>query len=160
MRRVTGLNTSATGSVEYTSESNQRSHDIRNEKLHHVRRALLEPEIIGEPEGDLLMVGWGSSRGVLEESVKNMESLGVSAMHLKIVYPLPLHLKETFSRFKKVVTVEMAYADSFKETPFAILLRNQTLIDIQCLVAGASGRPLKPSHVIKKVKDCLNGVIA
>jgi hypothetical protein len=37
-------------------------------------------------------------------------------MHLKIVYPLPLHLKETFSRFKKVVTVEMAYADSFKET--------------------------------------------
>ncbi len=160
MRRVTGLNTSATGSVEYTSESNQRSHDIRNEKLHHVRRALLEPEIIGEPEGDLLMVGWGSSRGVLEESVKNMKGLGVSAMHLKIVYPLPLHLKETFSRFKKVVTVEMAYADSFKETPFAILLRNQTLIDIQCLVAGASGRPLKPSHVIKKVKDCLNGVIA
>ena len=162
MRRVTGLNTAADGFVEYTSASNQRSHDIRNEKLNHVRRALSEPETIGQKEGDLLLVGWGSSRGVLEECVQKLSDSGksVSALHLKVVYPLPLNLKEIFSRYKKVVTVEMAYADTLKATPFAMMLRSETLCDIDCLVAGATGRPLKPAHVIQKVTDCLSGVTA
>src|SRR6185295_8962493 len=45
MRRVTGLNTDAAGQVNYFSGTNQRSHEIRNEKVHHVQRALTKPEM-------------------------------------------------------------------------------------------------------------------
>lgn len=154
MRRITGLNTDEKGGVMYTSESNQRSHDIRNEKLHHVRRALLKPEIIGEDSGDLLVVGWGSSRGVIEESINNARKQGlkVSGLHLKVVYPLPLMLKEIFSRFKRVVTAEVAYGDALKPTPFATLLRSETLVPVECGIAQATGRPMKPDQVLETIK--------
>ena len=157
MRRITGLNTDEHGSVMYTSDSNQRSHDIRNEKMHHVRRALRTPELIGDDSGDLLVVGWGSSRGVLEESITNArkEGLKVSGMHLKIVYPLPLMLKDVFSRFKRVVTAEVAYGDSLKPTPLATLLRSETLVDVQCGIAQATGRPMKPDQVLAKIKESI-----
>ncbi len=155
MRRVTGLNTDASGNVVYSSESNQRSHDIRNEKLEVVRRALTSPEIIGAPTGDLLLVCWGSSRGVVEEAINlaNQEGIKVSALNFKIVYPLPTMLSEIFKKFKKVVTIEVAFGKENKPTEFSTLLRSETLVDIGLGLAQATGRPLKPKSVLARIKD-------
>ena len=49
----------------------------------------------------------------------------------------------------------MAFADTYKSTPFAMMLRSETLIDVQCLIAEAQGRPLKPEHVIDEVNSYL-----
>ena len=121
MRRVTGLNTSSEGAVEYSPTINHRSHKVRNEKLHHVRRASKLPELFGDNEGDLLIVGWGSSRGAILESVETLKSRGkkVSGICLRMVYPMSLELKDLFKRFKKVVTVEVAYGDDLKQQAFA-----------------------------------------
>ena len=115
---------------------------------------LIVPDLIGESSGDVLVIGWGSSRGVIKESIERLRSDGVNAsgLHFKIVYPLPLGLAEVFSRFKQVVTVEMAYGDAFKPTPLATLLRSETLVDVKNLISNATGRPLKPMDVIQKVK--------
>ena len=157
MRRVTGLNTNEEGFVEYSSESNHRAHVIRNEKLKIVRKSLKSPEIIGEDSGDLLIVGWGSSRGAIFESVSMLKNQGVkvSALHFKCVYPLPLNLQDIFEKFKNVVTVEMTYADTYKVSPFAMMLRSETLLDIKCLISDATGRPLKPVQIIEKVTSFL-----
>ncbi|RAP29470.1 hypothetical protein DID78_03690 [Candidatus Marinamargulisbacteria bacterium SCGC AG-343-D04] len=157
MRRVTGLNTNEDGFVEYSSVSNQRSHEIRNQKVHHVKDALLEPESFGSQDGDILIVGWGSTRSVIEESVQKLSEKGLSVggCHLKIVYPLAPMLKEVFSRYKFVVSIEVAYGDSMKYTPFATLLRSETLVDVRGLIAQATGRPLKPVQVVEKVESFL-----
>lgn len=156
MRRVTGLNTNIEGAVEYSPTVNHASHKIRNEKLHHVRRALMLPEVIGSSEGgDLLIVGWGSSRGAILESVEILRSKGknVSGMCLKMVYPMSLELKEFFKRFKKVVSVEVAYGDDLKHTGFSTLLRSETLCDVTGLVTDATGRPLKPNVIVNKALE-------
>lgn len=160
MRRATGLNTNNEGFVEYTSESNHRSHVIRNDKIKYIRKALKSPEIFGDSEGDLLIVGWGSSRGAIFESVNMLKKQGVrvSGLHFKCVYPLPLHLEKIFEKFKNVVTVEMTYADTYKVTPFAMMLRSETLIDVKCLISDATGRPLKPVQIIEKVTSFLKEV--
>ena len=157
MRRVTGLNTNETGFVEYTSESNHRSHVIRNQKIHAVRDALKAPERFGPETADLLIVGWGSSRGVIEESVTTLREPGhdVAGLHFKIVYPLPHGLPELFKAYKQVVTVETAYGDANKATPFAMMLRSETLCDVQCMISDATGRPLKPDHVVTKAQGVL-----
>ena len=159
MRRVTGLNTDESGSVNYFSMASQRSHAIRNEKVHHVRRALGKPKLMGREEGDLLVVGWGSARGAIEEAMRfcQQEGLAVSGMCLKIVYPLPLMLKEIFSRFKKVVTVELAYGDEYKIPPLAMFLRSQTLVDVEAMISGATGRPITPRMIRTKVQELLSG---
>lgn len=156
MRRVTGLNTNVDGAVEYSPAVNHASHKIRNEKLHHVRRSLMLPEVIGSSEGgDLLIVGWGSSRGAILESVEILRSKGknVSGMCLKMVYPMSLELKEFFKRFKKVVSVEVAYGDNLKHTGFCTLLRSETLCDVTGLVTDATGRPLKPNVIVNKALE-------
>lgn len=157
MRRVTGLNTNEIGIVEYTSDSNHRSHVIRNQKIHAVRDALKTPERFGPESAALLIVGWGSSRGVIEESVTILRDQGhdVAGLHFKIVYPLPTGLAAIFKQYKQVVTVETAYGDAQKATPFAMMLRSETLYDVQCMISDATGRPLKPDHVIQKAKAAL-----
>lgn len=159
MRRITGLNTDETGKVNYFAKANQRSHAVRNEKVHHVRRALKKPEMLGgAEEGDVLVIGWGSTRGAIEEAVLSCQKQGlaVSGICFKIVYPLPLMLKEVLSRFKKVVTVELAYGDKYKRTPLAMFLRSKTLADVEPMIAEATGRPISPRRIQTKIKELIN----
>ena len=127
------------------------------EKLHHVQRALTAPEIFGPETNDLLIVGWGSTRGAIEEAVglAQKQGLKVSGMHLRVVYPLPLMLKEVFAKFKKVMSVEVAYGDALKPSPLALLLRSEALVDIQPLMAEATGRPVRPKVIVERVKEVL-----
>jgi 2-oxoglutarate ferredoxin oxidoreductase subunit alpha len=158
MRRVTGLNTDQDGKVSYSAKINQRAHQIRNEKVHHVQRALTTPEMFGKDHGEVLIVGWGSSRGIIEETINLSikEGLPISGLHLHIVWPLPLMLNDIFKKFKKIVTVELAYGDEIKKPPLASLLRSQTLVDINALWCGATGRPFRPRVLKQKAIDLIN----
>jgi len=157
MRRITGLNTDENGKINYFSDHHQRSHMVRNEKIHHVRRALTTPEMFGKDTNDILIVGWGSTRGAIEEAVTLCEKNGVKAsgMHFRVVYPLPLMLKDIFAKFKKVMTVEVAYGDMLKPSPLALLLRSETLKDIHPLIAEATGRPVRPRVIMQKIQEVL-----
>ncbi len=156
-RRVTGLNTSSTGQIAYTSDSNIRSHDVRNQKIQVVREAFLTPEFIGDASGDVLVVAWGSTLGSLEEGVMMLrkEGLKVSGLHLKVVYPLPMMLKDLLKNFKHVITAEVAYGDNYKSSPLAMLLRAETLVDVKSTIGEPSGRPITPQEIVTKVKEVL-----
>lgn len=157
MRRVTGLNTDGKGQITTSSAASQRGHHVRNEKVHHVRRALTAPEMFGKDTGDILVVGWGSTRGAIEEAIGLAEKQGVSAsgLHLRVVYPLPLMLKDIFAKYKKIVTIEVAYGDELKPSPLALLLRSESLVDIRPLIAEATGRPIRPKVILERIKEAL-----
>ena len=155
MRRVTGLNTDMTGNVNYFAGANQRAHQVRNEKVHHVRRALTVPEMFGPDSGEILIVGWGSSRGAIEETIYNCRKEGISAsgLNFRIVYPLPLMLRDIFKKFKRVVTVELSYGDILKPPPLMTILRAETLCDVQSIICRATGRPLRPRAIKEKIVE-------
>ena len=158
MRRLTGLNTDDKGKISYFADDHQHSHKVRNEKIHHVRRALTTPEMFGKDTNEILIVGWGSTRGAIEEAITLCEKNNVpaSGMHFRVVYPFPLMLKEIFSKYKKVMTVEVAYGDMLKPSPLALLLRSETLTDIHPLSAEATGRPLRPRIIMQKIQAVLS----
>jgi 2-oxoglutarate/2-oxoacid ferredoxin oxidoreductase subunit alpha len=158
MRRITGLNTNKEGSVSYSAGSNQRSHEVRNQKIHAVKRALTKPEMFGKEKNDLLIVGWGSTRGAIEEAILNKcekQGIPASGMHLKIVHPLPMMLKDIFQNFKKVVTVELAYGDDLKHSPLALILRAETAMDIHAMINRATGRPIRPNTIAENAKETI-----
>lgn len=160
MRRITGLNTDQNGKVNYFARVNQRAHAVRNEKIHHVRRALKKPELHGDlEEGDLLVIGWGSTRGAISEAVHSCQGQGmaIGGLSFKIVYPLPLMLKEILNKFKQVVTVELAYGDQYKRTPLAMFLRSKTLVDVEPMISDATGRPISPLKIETRIKELLSG---
>eukprot|EP01047_Picozoa_sp_COSAG01_P015474 COSAG01_NODE_775_length_13698_cov_60.191632_11_plen_607_part_00 len=160
-RRVTGLNTDEEGQIIYTANSDHRAHEVRNKKVYAVEDAMLEPERFGDEEADLLIVSWGSCRGVLFESINEAKKAGhkVGGLNLKIVYPIPTErLKAIFSKYKKVVTIEVGYGHERKPAQLAGLLRMQTLVDVESAISNATGRPIKPVQVTNMIESKLKGV--
>ena len=81
----------------------------RRKKLQALAATLPTPKVYGPPEGNVLLVGWGSTRGPIQEAVDRARASGdsVSSMHLKHLNPLPPGLENIFSGFNTVRVVEM-----------------------------------------------------
>jgi 2-oxoglutarate ferredoxin oxidoreductase subunit alpha len=81
----------------------------RRIKLQALGATLPLPKIYGPPEGNVLLVGWGSTEGPIREAVDRFRAAGdsVSAIHLRHVNPLPNGLENIFSGFHHVYVVEM-----------------------------------------------------
>ena len=120
----------------------------------------------GDPEGDLLIIGWGSTLGSIEEAVDRVREQGhkVSSVHLRILCPFEPGLKEIFKRFKKVVTIEINYSDSEemeragiekRYSQLAFLLRAHTLVDIDCW-SRVPGIPFSPGVIENEILKRLN----
>ncbi|MEE8436029.1 MAG: 2-oxoacid:acceptor oxidoreductase subunit alpha [bacterium] len=168
---TTGLAHFRDGKIRYDYQANQESHRMRSRKLAALQKTLKPPALYGDEEGDLLVVGWGSTRGVIEEAVDRVRAEGarVSSINIQFLNPLPPGLKKIFSRFGKVLAVELNYSDDWGDplideesrrySQLALLLRAHTLVDVDCF-SRVPGRPFMPSEVygaIRKELENLNG---
>lgn len=81
----------------------------RRRKLQNLAEQLPLPEVYGAHEGDVLLVGWGSTHGPLREAVDRARAAGerVGALHLKHLFPLPNGLEQIFAAFRHVRVVEL-----------------------------------------------------
>jgi 2-oxoglutarate ferredoxin oxidoreductase subunit alpha len=81
----------------------------RRKKLQALGAALPTPKVYGPPEGNVLLVGWGSTQGPIQEAVDRARAAGdsVSSLHIKHLNPLPPGLENIFSGFNHVLVVEM-----------------------------------------------------
>lgn len=159
---VTGLAHDEFSNVSYDPDSNERGCKMRSRKLAVFQSTLMPPEVNGDEEGDLLVVGWGSTQGAIEEAVDRARAQGlkVSSCQLTFLSPLEPGLKEIFSRFKQVMTVEINYSDTVgdpyitEETrrygQLAWLLRAHTLVDIDCWTS-CPGQPLRPNDIYNSI---------
>lgn len=98
-----------TGNVSHDPDNHEFMTKIREEKVQRVADFIPEQEVIGDPEGDLLVVSWGGTYGVMLEAVKEMQKQGkkVSLAHFKHIKPMPKNTREVLSRFKKVLVCEI-----------------------------------------------------
>ena len=80
----------------------------RRKKLQALAATLPVPKIYGPPEGNILLVGWGSTEGPIREAVDRSRAAGdsVSAIHIRHVNPLPNGLENIFSGYNHVLVVE------------------------------------------------------
>jgi 2-oxoglutarate ferredoxin oxidoreductase subunit alpha len=81
----------------------------RRRKLQALGDTLPVPKVHGPPEGNVLLVGWGSTEGPIKEAVDRARAAGdsVSSLHLRHINPLPNGLENIFSGFNHVLVVEM-----------------------------------------------------
>jgi len=81
----------------------------RRHKLQALAATLPTPKVYGPPEGNVLLVGWGSTRGTIQEAVDRARAAGnsVSSLHLKHLHPMPPGLENIFSGFNTIRVVEM-----------------------------------------------------
>ncbi len=166
MFTLTGLAHDEGSKVAYTPDVHQRGCTMRSRKLAVLQQTLRPPRVHGDPSGDLLLVGWGSTRGAIEEAVDRAraEGLAVSSCHLTFLSPMQPGLRELFGRFGRVMTVEINYSDE-PDAPWitpenrrygqlAWLLRAHTLVDVDCWTR-VPGHPLRPGRILRAIHDAM-----
>lgn len=158
MYTLTGLAHNRKSKVAYDSATNQEGVMHRSLKLAALQKTLKAPSVYGEPEGDLLIIGWGSTKGAIEEAVERQRQAGkrVSSLHLKFIQPMASGIREILGRFQKVMTIENNWSDRYENeiidednrryTELATLLRARFLVDVDCW-SEVKGLPLKPGTV-------------
>jgi len=106
---VTGLEHDELGHPTGSPKLHMQMTAKRRRKLQALGATLPVPKIYGPPEGNILLVGWGSTEGPIKEAVDSARAAGdsVSSVHLKHIHPLPPGLENIFSGFNHILVVEM-----------------------------------------------------
>jgi 2-oxoglutarate ferredoxin oxidoreductase subunit alpha len=106
---VTGLEHDELGHPTGSGKLHTQMNAKRRNKLRRLAEELPQPDVFGAAEGHVLLVGWGSSKGPIEEAVKQARQHGeaISSIHLKHLNPLPNGLERIFEAFTHVVVVEL-----------------------------------------------------
>src|SRR5438067_2202780 len=106
---VTGLEHDEMGHPTGAPKLHMKMSAKRRRKLQALAATLPTPQVYGPPEGNVLLVGWGSNQGPIREAVDRARAAGdsVSALHIRYINPLPSGLENIFSGFNHVFVVEL-----------------------------------------------------
>ncbi len=139
-----------TGNVSYDPENHERMVRLRAEKVRRIADSFPPTQVDGEPAGELLIVGWGSTRGSIMGAVRRLRASGkkVSWVHLRYLNPLPKDLGDILKRFNQVLVPEMNTGQ------LAYLLRGTYLVDVVTL-SKVQGRPFTASEIAEKIDELL-----
>jgi len=97
------------GNVSYDPENHDFMTKIRAQKVQKVLYDIPDVEVLGHPEAEMLVVGWGSTYGHIKAAIEigNREGMKLAMTHLRHLNPLPKNLGDVLRRYKKVVVPEL-----------------------------------------------------
>jgi 2-oxoglutarate ferredoxin oxidoreductase subunit alpha len=122
---VTGLEHDEMGHPTGSPKMHMAMTAKRRAKLQKLAEEIPVPEIFGDQEGDVLLVGWGSTYGPIHDAAKLGRQHGekISALHLRHIHPLPNGLEKIFAKFGRVAVVEMNDQGVYGYGQLATILR-------------------------------------
>ena len=150
--RVGGLEKAhLTGNISYDPENHEFMIKMRHQKVMGIRESIPAPPILGESSGDVLVLGWGSTRGAITSAVEELRGKGrkVSALHLRHVWPLPKGLENIFANFRAVLVPEMNLGQ------MARVLRSEYPQHNVISFPKVQGLPFRTSELIEKIESLL-----
>ena len=119
----------------------------RMQKLETARQDIEAPTRYGPEEAPVVLVGWGSTYGVLREVVDRLDGRA-RLVHFRDLWPFPAEAAADALQGGKVVVVENNYTGQFKR-----LLQGETCIEVDALVLRYDGRPFAPEDVLAGLKE-------
>jgi len=149
--RIGGLEKqNITGNVSYDPQNHEFMVKLRAQKVKNIENDIPLIEVDGEPEGELLVIGWGSTYGSITTARERAAAKGYnfSRIHLKYLNPFPKNLGEVMSKFKKVLIPELNLGQ------LNTLIRAEYLVDTIGL-NKIQGLPFKASDIEAKVIELL-----
>ena len=107
--RVGGLEKCPDGPLSTDPENHALMVYNRQEKVNRVANYIPEQEVMGNPDADLLVVGWGGTSGALTLAVEEMNNEGkkVAYTHFNYICPLPKNTGDILRKYKKIVVCEL-----------------------------------------------------
>ncbi len=147
--RIGGLEKAdITGNISYDPANHDKMTHLRADKIAGIVQDIPDVQVNGDESGGLLVLGWGSTYGVITTAVQRARAKGmrVSAAHFRHLNPLPGNLGDVLKRYDRVLMPEINLGQ------MRMLLRAKYLVDIEGL-NKISGRPFTISEVERKIEE-------
>jgi 2-oxoglutarate/2-oxoacid ferredoxin oxidoreductase subunit alpha len=140
-----------TGNVNYEPLNHERMVRLRAAKVAAIVQDVPDVVPAGDAEGDLLLVGWGSTYGAITAALRAQRAKGrkVGHVHLRHLNPLPKNLGDVLKRYKKVVVPEMNLGQ------LVWVLRAKYLVDA-ISYGKVQGKPFKQAEIEAKIEEVLS----
>ncbi len=143
-------------SDEFTNPIKRRAMmEKRMRKVVGIEAAVPPPELWGPHNADVTLIGWGSTKGVIEEACEILSQQGISANQLQIRWLVPLHgeaILDILKDARHTIIVENNYSGQF-----ARYLRSETSYVPSGYIRKYDGEPFMPHHIVEAVKEQLSG---
>ena len=140
-----------TGNVSHDPDNHERMSRMRAEKVARIADFVPEQSVIGPEEGDLLVISWGGTRGVVSAAVEHRRDRGrsVAHAHLRYLNPFPRNLGRLMSRYSRVLVPELNGGQ------LALLLRARFLIDVISF-SKIQGWPFTVAEIEGRIEEVLS----
>jgi 2-oxoglutarate/2-oxoacid ferredoxin oxidoreductase subunit alpha len=143
-------------SDEFTNPIKRREMmEKRMRKVAGIEASVPPPALWGPCDAEVTLIGWGSTKGVIEEACEILNEQGISANQLQIRWLVPLHgdaILEILKDARHSIIVENNYSGQF-----ARYLRSETSFVANGHIRKYDGEPFMPHHIVEAVKEQLSG---
>ncbi len=149
--RIGGLEKQdVTGNVNYEPLNHERMVRLRAAKVEAVAQDIPDLVPAGDPDGDLLIVAWGSTYGAITAALATARKKGhrIGHVHLRHLNPFARNLGEVMKRYRHILVPEMNMGQ------LSFVLRGKYLVDAQGF-NKIQGQPFKQSEIETKIDEIL-----
>ena len=140
-----------TGHISYEPENHQRMTDTRAAKIEGIANDIpLQTVAVGEDQGTMAVVAWGSTYGPVHQAVRALRAEGhkVSHIHIRYLKPFPRNLGDLLRRFDRIVVPEM------NNGQLVSVLRSEFLVPAEKL-SKVTGKPFKIAELVTAIRSRL-----
>jgi 2-oxoglutarate ferredoxin oxidoreductase subunit alpha len=152
--RIGGLEKQdVTGNVNYEPLNHEKMVRLRAAKVEAIVQDVPDVVAAGDPEGDVLLIGWGSTYGAITAALRAQRAKGhrIGHVHLRHLNPLPKNLDAVMKRYKRVVVPEMNLGQ------LVWVLRAKYLVDAEGF-NKVQGKPFMQGEIEAKIEEVLGEI--
>ena len=138
------------GTISYDPDNHHRMQLLRAEKVARIARDIPPLQVFGPPEGELLILGWGSTYGAIRSAVERLHGQGrsVAHAHLRHLNPFPTNTGDVVRAYQRVLIPELNMGQ------LRMLIRSMFLVDAEGFNL-VRGKPFQISEIQAKAEQVL-----
>ncbi|MFP4548784.1 MAG: 2-oxoacid:acceptor oxidoreductase subunit alpha [Fidelibacterota bacterium] len=125
---------------------------LNRDKL--ILKDYIKPELFGNEDYKILVIGWGSTRNAGAEAIASLNDNRVAFLHLKQLLPLPTSLLDYFTKAKKTITLE-----SNATGQLAKLLAMNMEFYIDHKILKYNGLPFSVEEITNKINQAVKELL-
>jgi 2-oxoglutarate ferredoxin oxidoreductase subunit alpha len=139
-----------TGNINYEPANHQHMTDTRAKKIENIAKTIPDLQVIGSPDAELLVIGWGGTYGSITTAVERARRKGlkVAQAHLRYLNPMPKNTAAVLKKFKKILVPELNGGQ------LTWLLRAKYLAPAEAL-SKVQGKPFLVSEIETAIEKML-----
>jgi len=138
------------GTISYDPDNHHQMQLLRAEKVARIARDIPPLEVFGPPQGELLILGWGSTYGAIRSAVERLQEQGrkVAHAHLRHLNPFPTNTGDVVRAYNRVLIPELNMGQ------LRMLIRSMFLVDAEGFNL-VRGKPFQISEIQAKAEQVL-----